>query len=181
MALPTFETERLILRGIELRDAPSYQQNFADYEVIRHLSRVVPWPYPPNGAEEFVRDFILRVQEQDRWIWGIFMKSNPDELIGGVDLWRKGQPENRGFWLGRSFWGQGIMHEAVVPVTDYAFDQLGFEKLVFSNARGNIPSRRIKEKTGARFIGVEPAEFVDPLYRERELWELTKEEWRVHG
>jgi RimJ/RimL family protein N-acetyltransferase len=69
------------------------------------------------------------------------------------------------------------MTEAVVPIMNCAFDDLGFEKLVFARAVGNVRSRRIKEKTGARFIRTEPAQFVNPEYSEREIWELTKDEW----
>jgi len=116
-------------------------------------------------------------QGNDRWVWGIFLKVNPIELIGVVDMWRDGRPENRGFWLGRKFWGQGIMTEAVQPIMNYAFEVLGFEKLVFSNALGNLKSRRVKEKTGARLVGIRPAEFVNPAYTKAETWELTREEW----
>ena len=70
------------------------------------------------------------------------------------------------------------MTEAVIPIMDYAFDVLGFEVLVFSNALGNDRSRRIKEKTGAKLIRTEPAQFVDPAFTERELWELTAAAWR---
>jgi RimJ/RimL family protein N-acetyltransferase len=69
------------------------------------------------------------------------------------------------------------MTEDVSPVMDYAFKSLGFEELIFANAVGNDRSRRIKEKTGATLIGVEPAEFVNPKYTEHELWKLTKENW----
>lgn len=111
-------------------------------------------------------------------VWGIFLKEAPDELIGAVDLWREGKPEHRGFWLGRKYWGQGFMTEAVEPVMDYAFDELGFDVLIFANAVGNIGSRRIKEKTGARLLRVEPAKFVDPKFTEHEIWELRKEDWK---
>jgi RimJ/RimL family protein N-acetyltransferase len=56
---------------------------------------------------------------------------------------------------------------------------LGFEKMVLGNALGNDRSRRVKEKTGAKLIGVEPAQFVDPAYTEHELWELTKDAWKA--
>ena len=70
------------------------------------------------------------------------------------------------------------MTEAVTPINDYAFDVLGFETLVFSNARGNVRSRRIKEKTGARFLRSEQRSYVDPAYMQDEQWELTKSEWQ---
>jgi hypothetical protein len=59
------------------------------------------------------------------------------------------------------------------------FDHLGFEKLVFANAVGNVRSRRIKEKTGARQLRTEPAKFVNPLDTEREILEITKDEWNA--
>lgn len=177
--LPELQTERLILRGIRPSDASSYEKHFVDYEVIRQLARVVPWPYPKGGVAEYINTSMLPQQGKDRWIWGIFLKENSEELIGCVDLWREGKPENRGFWLGRAFWGKGYMTEAVAPIMDYAFDKLGFERLVFSNAAGNQRSRRIKEKTGARFVGNRPSEFVDPSYTEAETFELTKEEWKA--
>jgi RimJ/RimL family protein N-acetyltransferase len=69
------------------------------------------------------------------------------------------------------------MTEATNAVTDHAFNNLGFETLVFSNALGNLRSRRIKEKSGARLIRTEPAKFVNPDYTQREVWELTKADW----
>jgi [ribosomal protein S5]-alanine N-acetyltransferase len=176
-ALPVFETPRLILRAVRESDAPSYERYFVDYAVISELSAAVPWPYPKGGVMHYIRSEILPEQGKDRWVWGIFLKENPTELIGNVDLWRAGTPGNRGFWLGRPFWGRGLMTEAVEPVIDHAFQELGFEKLVFSNAFGNAKSRRIKEKTGATLIGKRPARFVNPRYTEAEVWELTREAW----
>jgi RimJ/RimL family protein N-acetyltransferase len=60
---------------------------------------------------------------------------------------------------------------------DYAFDHLGFEKLVFANAVGNSRSGRVKEKTMAKLIDIQPAKFVNPKYTEHEIWELKKEDW----
>jgi RimJ/RimL family protein N-acetyltransferase len=176
-SLPEFRTDRLLLREVRLEDAEAGTRHFVDYEVISHLSDVVPWPYPEGGVADYFKNRILPYQGKDKWVWGIFLKTNPDELIGVIDLWRAGNPENRGFWLGRKFWGRGIMTEAVTPITEYAFNELGFEKLIFSNALGNTRSRRVKEKAGARFLRTEPAKFVNPAYVEREVWELTKEDW----
>jgi ribosomal-protein-alanine N-acetyltransferase len=176
--IPTLNTERLLLKAVTLEDAPAYRKHFVDYEVIQFLSSAVPWPYPDDGVEFFLNNLVLPRQGKDRWCFGIFLKTNPDELIGCVDLWREPVPENRGFWLGKQYWSQGIMSEAVRPVTDYAFDHLGFEKLYFTNAVGNKASRRVKEKSGATYIETRPAKFVSPEFTETELWELTKENWK---
>ncbi len=174
---PSFETERLILRPPKEADAKSYQRIFADYEIIGHLSKLVPWPYPDDGVITFFRDILFPDLGINRWFWVLALKENPTEAIGGIDLWREGKPEHRGFWLGKPYWGRGLMTEALAPVMQFAFGPAGFEKLLFANAVGNQRSRRIKEKHGARLLRVEPGEFVDPKYTEREIWELTKAEW----
>lgn len=176
-AVPDLITERLLLRDISVRDADSYELHFVDYEVIRYLSERVPWPYPTEGIADFIRNDITPRQGKNRWFWGICLKEEPETVIGGIELWRPGTPENRGFWLGREFWGNGYMTEAAKAVTDHAFTALGFEKLVFANAVGNRRSHRIKEKAGARLVKTEPARFVDPAFTEHELWELKKADW----
>ena len=180
MTIPVFETARLILKEVTLANADSYQKYFNDYEIISQLAVGVPWPYPEDGAKNFIERYILPNQGKDQWVWGLFLKTNPSELIGVIDLWRPGHPEHRGFWLGRPFWGQGFMSEAVIPITDYAFDFLGFETLIFANAVGNEKSKRLKEKSGARFLRIEPAQFINPAYTQNEIWELTKEQWQLH-
>ena len=176
--VPTFTTDRLILRGLQSSDGDSYHCHFVDYEVISQLSSAVPWPYPADGVSSYLNLVVLPEQGISRWDWALLLKSNPNEVIGSIGLWRTGLPEHRGFWLGKAFWGMGLMTEAVRPVNDYAFEVLMFETLVLSNALGNVRSRRIKEKTGARLVGVRPAKFVNTSIAEAETWELTSQAWR---
>jgi len=175
--VPTFRTSRLILREVTEADVPSYQKHFVDYEVIRHLAAGVPWPYPEDGVMSYLKSEIFPYQGKEKWVWGITLAENPSAVIGAIELLRKASPANRGFWLGREFWGRGYMTEATIPVTDYAFEALGFESLVFANAVGNKRSERIKEKSGARLVRVEPAEYVDPELKEKAVYELSKESW----
>jgi RimJ/RimL family protein N-acetyltransferase len=180
-SIPTLITARLVLRGVTEADADAYHRHFVDYEVVRYLSAAVPWPYPADGVRAFLRDTVLPAQGRDRWVWGIHRRGE-EGLIGAIDLWRTGppgRPENRGFWLGRRFWGQGYMTEAVIPVTDFAFDSLGFDQLIFTNAVSNRRSHAIKARTGATLIGTGPGKFVDPDEREHEVWRLTRADWRA--
>ncbi len=177
MRVPELCTAQLVLRDALLAEPVSYEANFADYDVIRELAASVPWPYPAGGVAAFL-DRLRPVQGISRWCWAIYRKGEMGEAIGNVDLFRDSLVENRGFWLARRFWGLGYMTEATDAVTDYAFDVLGFQRLVLSNAVGNVRSRRIKEKAGAVFLRTEPANFVDPGYAAREVWVLTREVWR---
>ncbi len=171
------ETKRCILKFPEEDHLKHYQKIFNNWEIIRHLGARVPWPYPDNGVEEFFN--ILRPKNgKDEWFWGIFLKTNPDVIIGGIHLRRgTGEYGNRGFWLDQNFWNQGIMSEVSQRINDHAFNDLGFTSLRFSNAKGNIASRRVKEKTGGKYLYTEPFDFVDPELTHHEVWELRKEDW----
>ena len=175
--IPQFDTERLLIRGVCLEDASSYEANFATYDVVQFLSNRVPWPYPKGSLRTFLQEVVLPEQGQERWLWVLLPKENPKEVIGAVELWREGKPEHRGFWLTKRYWGQGLMREALIPIMNYAFATLEFSSMVFSNAVQNTRSRGIKEKMGARYLGTKPAQFVDPQCSQTELWEISAQEW----
>jgi ribosomal-protein-alanine N-acetyltransferase len=179
LPVPTLETERLWLRSVCELDIPAYERHFIDYEVVRFLSRRVPWPFPAGE----IRAHLARLAAKpkgERFCWGIFQKQEPLECIGTVDLFQPGIPHHRGFWLGRPFWGRGYMSEATAAINDCAFARLGFTELVLANAAGNVRSRRIKEKSGARFLGLTPCAYVDPSLTQQEQWLLSRTDWHEH-
>lgn len=173
----TLYTQRLILKALTLDHVADYQSGFADYEVIRHMNGRVPWPYPDDGVLTFVETEVLPHQGRTLWQWGLFLKEAPEKLIGSISL-RLSDYDNRGFWLAKDYWGRGLMTEACIKVTEYAFTKLEFDVLRFTNAKGNHRSHRIKEKQGARWVKNSPMKAVDPEYTEAEHWELTKENWK---
>jgi len=176
-SVKTLKTKRLILRPPVIQDAASIQKYVNDWEVVKYLSNQIPWPYPENGAVDFLENVVFPSQGKDNWFWAICFKDRPEHLIGLLELWLECSPCNRGFWLGREFWGQGIMPEAAEAVNSHAFNELGFERLVFSNAVENKNSRRVKEKTGATFLNHSTNIFVGGEKKATEIWELRKENW----
>ncbi|MEM7078794.1 MAG: GNAT family N-acetyltransferase [Pseudomonadota bacterium] len=174
--VPDLVTERLTLRAVTAEDAAAYREHFIDYEVIRYLSAAVPWPYPDDGIENFLAAKLPQ-QGRDRWLWGLHLNGATTGLIGAIELWREGEPEHRGFWLGRAFWGRGYMSEAASAVTDAAFERFGFEELCLTNALDNARSHRIKEKAGAELLRVEPGAYVDPALTQQAVWRLRKADW----
>ena len=175
--LPEFKTERLFLRGICLSDAKSYEKHFVDYEIIQYL-KMVPWPYSKGGVEDYFKNVMFPNQGIDQWHWGIFLKEKQKECIGSIGLFQKDSGGgNRGFWLAKKYHGKGLMTEAVQPVLNYAFKKLDFNKLIFENAVQNKASRRIKEKTGCRYVKTVPRKAINPKYKESEVWELKKIDW----
>ena len=175
---PALETPRLLLRPLDLADAEQIQIVFPDWEIVRHLAAQVPWPYPPDGAYRFIHDVALPAQERgEAWHWTLRLKSNPDQIIGSIDL-RKKENDNRGFWLTPAWQRQGLMTEACEAVTDFWFNTLGLEVLRAPKAVGNAASRRISEKQGMRLVSMEDRDYVSGRLPS-EIWEITAEEWRA--
>ncbi len=171
-------TARLILRPLQLADAPQMQQHFPHWEIVRYLLNRVPWPYPPDGALQYLRDVALpQIERGEAWHWSLRLANQPDQLIGVIGLVR-GSSDNRGFWLGLPWQGHGYMMEASVWATDYWFDNLGFSVMRIPKAAANLASRRISEKQGMRLIGTEMRDYVGGRML-AEIWELTADEWHA--
>jgi [ribosomal protein S5]-alanine N-acetyltransferase len=176
--IPVLETPRLWLRPLEIADAQEIQILFPKWEIVQYLANRVPWPYPPEGAYRFCRDTALPAMERgEQWHWTLRLKSGHAGLIGSVSLMAD-QQDNRGFWLGVPWRGQGLMGEACACATDFWFDTLKFSVLRTSKAIGNTASRRISERQGMRLIGSEEREYVSGRLPS-ETWEITAEEWHA--
>jgi RimJ/RimL family protein N-acetyltransferase len=175
---PSLGTARLVLRPLELADADRVQMLFPHWDIVKYLRAVVPWPYPPDGARQFLEHIALPAMARgEEWIWSIRLKSEPDQLIGMIGL-KKSEEENRGFWLGLPWHGQGLMTEASDAVTDFWFNTLKFPVLRVPKAIANTPSRRISEKRGMRVIAIVERDYVSGRLP-AEIWEISAEEWNA--
>jgi len=178
LVTPPLETPRLLLRPAELADAAQVQALFPHWEIVKYLANQIPWPYPPDGAFVYYRDFLLpAVARGEEWAWTLRLKTAPEQIIGCITLMTKPN-NNRGFWIGLPWQGRGLMTEACGPVTEFWFETLGFPVLRVPKAVVNQPSRRISEKTGMRIVATEEREYVSGRYLS-EIWEITAEQWRA--
>jgi ribosomal-protein-alanine N-acetyltransferase len=174
---PVLQTERLILRPLEERDAAATQPIFPQWEVVKHLLAKVPWPYPPDGAATNMADCLTKRARAEALYWAITLKGADDELIGRIDLRPDaGDHEMRGFWLDPAHQGRGLMTEAADLVTAFAFETLGWPELWVTNAARNTASHRVKQKQGFTLVEVTEDAFVSGPDR-KEVWRLTREDW----
>jgi len=176
--IPGGETRRLLLRPLEIADAPQIQATFPQWEIVRFLQNRVPWPYPPDGALYYIGEIGLPGMENgEAWHWTLRLKTEPGRIVGVISLLCDGEA-NRGFWLDPAHQGQGLMSEACEWVNDFWFDTLGFSLLRVSKAAANLASRRISEKQGMRKVGETESDYVSGRLPS-EIWEITAEEWRA--
>jgi ribosomal-protein-alanine N-acetyltransferase len=176
---PELETTRLILHPLELADAKQVQLIFPKWEIVQYLNRRVPWPYPDDGVEPFYREVALpAISRGEEWHWTLRRKAQPDRIIGSVALMTSGL-DNRGFWIGLPWHGQGLMTEASNAATDFWFNALKFPVLRTGKAVANAASRRISKKQGMRLVATEERDYVCGRLP-TEVWEITADEWRAH-
>ena len=180
---PTIQTSRLVLRPLAPSDAPAIQRHFNNWNIIRRLASVVPWPYPDDGAETFIRQQLGKIAAgEEIYQWVLVLQSGDGEAIGNISFRpRSDDPKgNRGFWLAEPYWNRGLMTEAISAVNDFAFGTLGIESFHVCNAASNTASRRVKQKTGAEFVGT-----VELLHHDgqskAERWKVTRESWPARG
>jgi ribosomal-protein-alanine N-acetyltransferase len=178
----SLETARLRLEPISMRDAPTVQRRFPRWEIVRHLAARVPWPYPPDGAESFLRALLSAMEAGRKNAWGLWLKGGPNELIGIIELWPPDPStrDSRGFWIDPEFQRRGLMTEAADRVVDYAFSDLGWPFLWLGNAKSNIASARVKEHQGAVLVDEVRCMFMSGEEL-RQVWLLKAEDWKTRS
>ncbi len=175
------ETKRLLLRRWEESDAEDMYRYTKDPDI----GPPAGWPVH-TSAEESRR--IIREYFGGREAYAICLKTD-GRAIGAIELKLNGHSDmtNRddecelGFWLGKPFWGQGIMPEAAAVLLRRAFEELGMNKVWCGYYDGNIKSKRTQEKMGFRYQRT--VEGVDvPLMHEKRTGHvncMTKEDWEA--
>lgn len=139
------------------------KQLFDIVEVNRnHILPWLDWALPEVTAKaEDEYNFALFADEdwqaQKRFEFAIF-KQGTTELLGGICLMRRNNKRDRvaeiGYWLKKEATGHGYMLEAVSLLEKFAYG-LGYERLVIRNDVDNIPSKKVAEKAGFTFEGIE--------------------------
>ena len=126
------EAMKIICRSCQLRpfvaaDAESLAQHGNDYDVWKNLRDRFPHPYTPADAESYIAHVAFRPVQTS------FAIVVEDTAIGGISLMLGDDIAQRsaeiGYWIGREFWGRGIMVDAVRATTRYAFDALGLVRV----------------------------------------------------
>ena len=87
---PAIQTHRLVLRPLALSDAPAIQRHFNNWNIIRRLASVVPWPYPDDGAETFIRQQLEKIAAgEEIYQWVLVPRDGDGEAIGNITFARE--------------------------------------------------------------------------------------------
>lgn len=150
------ETERLILRTFQLTDAEDMFANWVtDPEVTRF------WSWEPHKdiatTKGVLQQWIDEYEKEDTYHWVIVCKSNM-QAIGYIylsDIDDYDDSASVHYALSRAYWSQGMMSEACKRVIDFAFKEVGFERIHTHHHIDNPASGKVMQKAGMKYVRTE--------------------------
>ncbi len=151
--LPVLETERLILKKIELANA---NDMFA-YASLSEVTRYLLWT--PHLNIEDTKGYIEYVNKQYRKgnysDWGLTCKADGVFIgtCGFADIDLSNNKGELGYVLSPSYQGKGYMREAVLAVLELAFGELGINRVELRIMEGNTASIKFAESMGFKYEG----------------------------
>lgn len=174
------QTKRLILRKWTEQDAEDLFKQASNPDV----GPIAGWPVHKSIEES--REVIKNVF-CGRECYAVCLKSDDVaigcielKLNGCTDMTEKDDECELGYWIGKPFWGQGLIPEAAHEMLCHAFEDIGMKKVWCGYYDGNVKSKRVQEKLGFRYQW--KSENLDvPLMNEKRtghVTAMTKEEWQ---
>ena len=151
--MPRLETPRLILRRLEMRDAPDLFDYSRDPQVAKH----VLWDAQTSVSEAraYVRYMLRRYRAGEPASWGIEEKET-GRVVGTIGyMWyqRDNNACEVGYSLARRRWNRGYMTEAFAEVLRFSFEELGVHRVEAQHEVENAASGAVMRKCGMRKEG----------------------------
>ncbi|MCD7894532.1 MAG: GNAT family N-acetyltransferase [Erysipelotrichaceae bacterium] len=169
------ETDRLILRPWNKNDA----EDLYTYAKDPNIGPIAGW-LPHKSVDESL-NIIENVFGKE--CYAVCLKDN--KPIGSIELKLNGHTDmtdrddecELGYWIGKPYWGNGYIPEAVNEIVHYAFENLNMNIIWCGHYDGNTKSQRVKEKCGFSYYRTtEDLEVLGEL-RTGHTYILTKEQW----
>lgn len=173
--LLTLTTERLLLRELQMSDAPDVFEYASNPEVTRYTS----WSTHQTLAdsERFLESVMVKYYTERPMEWGIVHRTT-SKLIGtcGLINWEPNHARAEiGYVLARPYWGMGYMTEAVQAVISFGFHAMLLNRIQATCMLENIASARVMEKVGMQYEGIlHEYAFIREQYRDLKLYAIIK-------
>jgi RimJ/RimL family protein N-acetyltransferase len=171
------ETSRLVLRPPRAEDLDPLAAMMTDAEATQFIGGVTPRSVTWRALMTMIGAWhahgfaMFSVCEKATGRW-----------VGRLGPWMpEGWPGPEVGWaIVRDCWGRGYATEGAVAATDWAFDHLGWSRVIHSIDPANVASQVVARKLGSRNLG--PGSLPPPLQESRvDIWGQSREEWRARA
>ncbi|OQY84542.1 MAG: GNAT family N-acetyltransferase [Chloroflexi bacterium UTCFX4] len=177
-----FETERLLIRAPRPGEGQMVYE--AVMESLEQLKLWMQWAHQemsPEIQEGISRQMHANFLARQSLPLRLFHKET-GELVGGSGLHRFDWDVPRfeiGYWVRTKFEGQGYVTEAVIGITNFAFEKLFAERVEIRMDTNNIRSWRVAERAGFTLEGIlrNNARTVNGKLRSTRVYSMIRAEW----
>lgn len=145
---------RVALSELRGGDCEALVRYLNDREIYDRTLRI-PCPYGREDAERFL-NLCGKLSEQHGHPLHFAIRDREQQLIGGCgfDGLVYGHRAEIGYWLGKPYWGQGLMTEVVRAATAFAFREWKLVRISAHVFTTNPASARVLEKCGFQHEGL---------------------------
>jgi ribosomal-protein-alanine N-acetyltransferase len=174
------ETPRLILRRFESTDADAIFNNWASDPVVTKYLR---WPaHQSIDVTKYVLAQWVNNTDKEFYQWAIVPKNVgvPIGTIGSVGLRNDISSINVGYCIGKAWWHQGYISEALLEVIRFFFEKVGANRVESQHDPRNENSGKVMSKCGIKYEGtlrqsdISNLGVVDAAY-----YAILAEDWRA--
>ncbi|KAB8135747.1 GNAT family N-acetyltransferase [Gracilibacillus oryzae] len=146
---PLIETERLILRKLEMSDVQKVYDHWLSDERVSD-NRVSAPHQNISETVERMAEIVGNYAKKDFCWWGIELKTDYD-LIGEIDLYNFDKDTENcevSYSLGYNWWNQGYGTEALKAVVEFSFRYMNVHKISAAHNIDNPASGKVMRKAG---------------------------------
>ncbi len=145
------ETERLILRPFTLDDAEASFSMSQNPEVMKFLGGVDHGTVEEH--REMLRKSVITDYEKHGFGRHAVIHKETNEYMGftGLKYVIELDEVDIGYRLNHQFWRQGYGYESTLPCVDFAFNELGLDRIVSLAKVENIASTALMKKLGLTY------------------------------
>ncbi|MBX3114081.1 MAG: GNAT family N-acetyltransferase [Fimbriimonadaceae bacterium] len=177
---PTIEAERVLLRPIAHKDRSALYEIFSDKRVMEYWSSV---PYTSiEQADQLIAHIQTGYKEKSFLQLGIEHRKD-QRLIGTATLHAIQTQCSRaelGYALHPNFWGQGLMHEALIALIGYAFDEANLLRIEADIEPNNVASAKALIRLGFKKEGYFPSRWiVNGIISDSEMYGLVNPHFKL--
>ncbi|MBC3873400.1 GNAT family N-acetyltransferase [Undibacterium flavidum] len=150
---PQRHTQRFLLRQIRQEDRAQVYAALSDPRVIAHYGIAYD---SEEGTQEQIDWYRQMEQNQTGCWWAICSPQAPTQILGTCGIYEIDTYNSNadiGYWLLPEHWGLGIMHECLLSVLRFAFDELQLHRLEAEIEPANIASAKLVQKLGFEWEG----------------------------
>ena len=148
------ETERLIIRPLEIADSEALHELYSDPVAMEHLASELPASVAES--QRWVQQKMDLHNETGLSLWGVVL-AETGEVVGdaGLQLLEDDETVEVGVRLVRRFWGNGYGREAAAACIEAGFSQLGLSRIVAITSPNNTRAIDAMRRSGMTDAGVE--------------------------